>query len=496
MCARHLALDLGSSSGKMLLGEVTNDRKIRLQEVGGFKTPRVWFNEHICIDIFRAFEETANILSKLGSEGVHIDSFAADSWSSDFGIVNPQGEPIGLPVFYRDWRTYGMPEEVERVIPYGELYRLSTQRRMQDSTLCQLLALKKEKPELLQGGNRIMFLADMLMYFFSHRVCSEITLASYSQLFSMEKKCWEDRVFKLFDIPTSIQPEVVNPCECLGRVTEKAAAWYGLNRFEIVAAAGHDTSSAVAAIPAEEGKNWAFISTGSWFLVGMELEKPMNLDMCYRYNFSNTGLAFGKTMLKRNVTAMWILQECMRSWQKRGINYTYPEIHALAEKCRPFMAMLDVDAIDFYNPDDMPVAICEYLKRSGQLELQPDDVGAITRIVDEAIAFKCAYAINCLEKITQRRLDTIYAVGGASAATVLNAMIADATNREIITGPREATSIGNCLLQAVGCGEIASAQELRQIVRNSTELKRYAPVNPKPWMEIYEAYRQFCRLEA
>ena len=492
---KHLALDLGSSSGKMLLGEITDDRRIKIEEVGGFPTPRIWAGNHLRIDIYRAVEEVGNALRTLAGRGVYPDSFGADSWSSDFGIVNPSGELVGLPVFYRDWRTYGMPEEVEKIISYRDLYQYTTQRRMQDSTLCQLLALRKESPEMLEGGNQILFLGDLIMYLFSGRPCSEVTLASYSQLYSMEHGRWENRVFDMFHLPRTLQPEVVQACERLGTISERTANHFGVNRFEVIAPAGHDTSSAVAAIPVEEGRDWAFISTGSWFLVGMELDAPMNLELCYRYNFSNTGLAFGKNMLKRNIAAMWILQECMKSWKKRGICKSYAEIHQMALAAKPFYAILDPDAVDFYSPDDMPEAISAYLRRTGQMAVSPDDVAQITRIVDEAIAFKCAYAINCLEKITGRSLDVIYAVGGASAAEVLNAMIADATNRELVTGPREATSIGNCLLQACGCGEIGSVQELRQIVRNTTQLKHFMPANHQPWAQRYEVYCDFCGLE-
>lgn len=494
MSAKHMAVDLGSSSGKMLIGEIGSDRRVRIREVGSFPTPRIWYNNHICINIYHVLHQIGENLRKLGLEGIYPDSFGADSWSSDFGIVNPQGELVGLPVFYRDWRTTGMPEEVEKVISYQELYRHTTQRRMQDSTLCQLLALKKEKPELLEGGNQILFLGDLLMQFFSGKTCSEVTLASYSQLYSMEHMRWDTGVLDMFDIPRSICPEVVHPCAQLGQLNARMASGLGINRFEVIAPAGHDTSSAVAAIPVEPGRKWGFISTGSWYLVGMELEKPVNLDLCYHYNFSNTGLAFGKTMLKRNVAAMWLLQECMKSWKKRGINYTYPEIHALAEKAEPFYAMLDTDAADFYNPDDMCDAICRFLERTGQKTVSAENVGQITRMIDEGIAFKCAYAVNCLEKITGSALDVIYVVGGGSAATVLNAMIADACNREIITGPREATSIGNCLLQACGCGEISSCEELREIVAHSSERRSYFPASQRDWPERFEEYRQFCNL--
>jgi len=494
MNGTHLAVDLGSSGGKVILTGITGERKVSSREIHRFQTPRAFLNGHLSTDVYRIFGEIMAALGMLSKEGVRISSLGIDSWSSDFGLVDPAGSLIGLPVFYRDSRTLGMPEEVEKVISYEELYPLSTQRRMRDSTLCQLLALRRESPSQLLGGNRILFLADALAMLLSGRVASEMTLASYSQMFSMEKMIWEDRVFDLFGLPRSLQAEVVHPGDWLGTLDGRAAEWYGVDRFEVLATAGHDTSSAVAAVPAEPDSSWAFISTGSWFLVGMELDGPTNLSLCYRYNCSNTGLAFRKTMLKRNVTAMWLFQECKRKWAQLGIPSDDARIDQLAAGAKPFLAALDVDSPELYNPGDMPSAISRLIKSTAGIAVDSGDVGQIARLLHEGIAFKCAYAIRCLERITGRRIDRIHVVGGVSGAGFLNQMIASASGREVVAGPREATGIGNGLLQAYGCGEIASADELREVVRRTFPLTRYAPLDEAAWSERYGEYHQACGL--
>ncbi len=496
MKEQYLAADLGSSNGKILLSALTDRKTIEMREVGRFPTPRIYMNGHVCIDVYGIYGEICRALERLGREGVTIRSFGADSWSSDFGIVDPQGELAGLPVFYRDKRTNGMPEEVEKKISYRDLYELTTQRRIQDATLCQLLAVKKENPELLQNGNRMMHLGDILMYFFSGKVCSEFSVASYSQMFNMRNQCWEDRVFDLFGIPKSLQPPVVHAGACLGRISEEHARWCGTNRFEVVAPAVHDTSSAGVAVPVDGRKDWAYISTGSWYLVSMELEEPADSGLSYHYNLSNTGLAFGKTLLKRNVCAMWILQECKRKWEQiMGVDYDYPAIVELARSAVPFYAVIDTDDSCFYNPDDMTEAVADYLRRTGQPEVQRDDVGQMARIIYESITFKCLYSLDALKRTTGRRVDTLYVVGGASGVGFLNEMLASAADLEVIAGPKEAAAIGNSLLQAVGTGALDSEEEVREVVRNSFKLETYYPKRAEEWRRYYRAFLDVCGLE-
>ncbi len=495
MAERYLAVDLGSSGGKVLLGELTQDGKLRIEEAGRFATPRSFIGGHVCVNVYAIYDRIFEILAGLGRKGIRIAGFGADSWASDFGIVNPRGELLGLPVFYRDKRTDGMPEEVEKVISYEALYKLTTQRRIQDATLCQLLAVKREEPELLEGGNRFLHLGDLLMYFFSGRVCSEISVASYSQLFSMRKQEWEQEVFDLFGLPGSLKPPVVWSGRCLGQISESLAGRLGLNRFEVIAPPVHDTSAAGVAVPARPGENWAFISTGSWYLVSMELSEPADLSLSYQYNLSNTALAFGKTLLKRNVCAMWIIQECRQAWERRGIACSYDSIAAMAARAEPFYGFIDTDDPAFYNPEDMTEAVVSWLEQTGQRRVGQNDVGQMARIIYESIAFKCRYGLEALQRTTGRRVDTLYVVGGTSKVAFLNEMLASALNLPVTAGPGEAAAAGNLLMQAVGAGELSGDEEARAVMQRSVALERFEPKEAGAWDLHYQEFRQLCGLQ-
>ncbi|MBU9742246.1 hypothetical protein KTH81_00305 [Lachnospiraceae bacterium ASD3451] len=499
MAGKHLAVDLGSSNGKIVLVELAEDKKVKLEEIHRFLTPRSYIQGHLSTDIYGIYDEIIKALQILKKENIRIDSMGVDSWSSDFGIVNAYGIPEGLPVFYRDKRTLGMEQYISKKISYEDLYPLTTQRKIPESSLGQLLAIEREHPGSLADGRRIMFLGDLLMYLFSGRICSEYTVASYSQLYSMKKQEWEKRVFQLFDLPESLMTQIVHPGEVLGSIDTKQARFYDIDPVKIIAPAVHDTASAVAAIPATSlpmgKKTWAFLSTGTWFLAGMETDEPKNLEACYQYNMSNTGLAFHKNMVKRNICAMWLLQECKRIWDKNGLHYEYAQIAAIAEKAVPFLAMLNTEDESFFHPKDMPHAIAEFLIRTGQTRVREDDVGQIARIVYESVAFQCAYSIRALEEISGQQIDHVYIVGGAGRIDFLNQLIATSSQKKLITGPIEASAMGNGLLQAYGCKEITSLQELRDIVKCTESCKTYQPEEWGIWAEMYTKYLRLCGLE-
>lgn len=487
----YIAVDLGSSNGKILTSYIKAGH-IVTEEVKRFAIPRVFVNGHICINVYEIYNIICQTLSELSARGMEIISIGVDSWSSDFGFVNAGNELVGLPVFYRDKRTNGMINEVEKIVNYRDLYSLTTQRKIQDATLCQLLAVKKEQPSLLDKANKIMHIGDLILWMFSGKICSEFSVASYSQMFNMREKNWENSVFRMFDIPIEIQPNIVFAGDCLGRISDDTAHMLGVNRFEVIAPAVHDTSSVGVAVPAGENEKWAYISTGSWYLVSRELEEPADEEKSYKYNLSNTGLAFGKVLLKRNVCAMWIIQECCRIWNARNIVCDYSEIARRAQRAKPFYAMLDPDAPDFYNPENMVEAIIVYLKKTGQPEIKEDDIGQIARIVYESISFKCRYSMETLIDASNTEVDTIFVLGGTSSVPFLNQLLASALGRPVIACPGEAAAIGNSMMQAYGCTEVGSEAEVRQIAANTFVQTEYVPTD----IEIWEKkYREFTDLK-
>lgn len=483
----YIAVDLGSSNGKILTSYIKAGPMIT-EEVKRFAIPRVFVNGHICINVYGIYSIICQTLSELAAQGMEIVSIGVDSWSSDFGLINASNELVGLPVFYRDKRTNGMVAEVEKTISYRELYSLTTQRRIQDATLCQLLAVKKEQPLLLDKNNKMMHIGDLIMWMFSGKICSEFSVASYSQMFSMKKKTWEDSVFHMFGIPIEMQPDIVFAGDCLGTISQKMADAWRTNRFEVITPAVHDTSSVGVAVPAVKDKKWAYISTGSWYLVSRELEKPADQEKSYQHNLSNTGLAFGKTLLKRNVCAMWIIQECRRMWNNRNIACDYSEIVQKAQSAKPFYAMIDPDAPDFYNPENMLEAIVGYLEKTEQPLVKVDDVGQIARIVYEGISFKCRYSLEALIDASEEAVETIFVLGGTSSVPFLNQLLASALERSVIACSGEAAAIGNSLMQAYGCEELSSEDEVRRIAADTFVQTKYDPEESGMWGAKYKEY--------
>ncbi len=489
---QHLVVDLGSSNGKIYLAGIREDRTLEMEEVDRFEMGRSMFQGHLSTDVFSVYGRICENLRRLTARGVQIDTVGIDSWSSDYSLIDLDSGMIGMPVFYRDLRTDGMEEEVEQTLDYREIYRLTTQRRLESSSLCQLLAYKKEYPHGLQGNKKILFLGDLLMYLLTGNLCSEVSVASYSQLFCMEKEDWEDEMFVRFQIPKSICPPVVRAGTVLGNVQENLSKFLGIGEVKVITPAVHDTSSAAVAVPALKGERYVFLATGSWFLMSMELEETADLLKSYEYGLSNTGLAFGKVLLKKNITAMWLVQECRRQWEQMGISYTYEELAHMAGEAEEFYGMLDTEDESFGRPTEMASAVCHYLERTGQRVPGVTDAGQIVRIIYESIVMQSRRALWMLEDTTGTKAEVLYVVGGASKVALLNQFLADATGLPVKTGPAEASAVGNALLQAYGTGIVESEQEMREIVRNSFPSEVYDPKDRKQWDRQYKKYLQLC----
>lgn len=493
----HLAVDMGSSNGKVMMATVTGDRKLQMEEVHRFPTPRTNILGHIYTDIFSMYDNICEAVTKLGRSGVQIRSLGVDAWSTDYGIINSDGKLIGLPYFYRDSRISGVLEDVVlKKISYEELYKLTPQRRVPETTLCQLIAEMRDNPHALEDGGKVLFLSDLIMYMLTGVARSEFSVASYSQMFNMKTMDWEDKIFDMFGIPKSCRVPVIHAGDTVGKVDAEFAKWCGVNRFDVIAPATHDTSSAGVCVPVESGRDdWAFIATGTWYLVSMQLDKPADDYYSCKYSLSNTGLAFKKTLLKSNISALWPIQECKRIWAKMGLDLSYGDIVEQTKKAKPFMGMIDSDDMRFFNPENMPLEICSYLKESGQCSLEPDDVGQISRIIYESLAIRCAFALEMLKIASGKKVNTLYIIGGGSVVDILNQYIADVTGTEVVTGPREASSMGNALLQAYGCGEIASLDEAREIVRNTVQQRSFKPEDTEIWKRQYEKFCSFFGME-
>ena len=489
---RYLVIDLGSSSGKIYLARYSEGRKMEMEEIDHFLMNRSQIQGHVATNVFYIYDRILGVLKQLVRKGIQVQAMGIDSWCSDFAIVDMDSGAITLPVFYRDPWTDNYEEKIEKILDYESIYQLTSQRKISNSTLCQLLAYKEEYPRGLKGNKKILFLGDVLMYLFTGNLCSEVSVASYSQLYSTRKEAWEDRMFQIFDIPKGIQPPVARPGTVLGSVRGTLLKAIGAEDIKVVAPAVHDTASAAMAVAAREEENWAFLATGSWFLMSMETEQVADLDQSFRYQLSNTGLAFVKVLLKKNITAMWLVQECKRQWDGMGYNFSYPELAELAEHAEEFYAAIDTEYEGFNHPEDMVEEIRKFLNKTGQKVPKAEEIGQIVRIIYESIAFQSCRALKMLEDTRGQEMDVLYVIGGASRIRLLNQFLADVTGLPVRTGPSEASAMGNALLQAYGMGQIGSEEEMRKVAGNSWEEEEYLPKEHGKWLQQYQKYRGSC----
>ncbi|MGA2546340.1 MAG: rhamnulokinase family protein [Rectinemataceae bacterium] len=494
MTGNHLAIDLGAESGRAIVGSI-RDGRVVLEELHRFSTGCTVLNGHLVVDVYRIFEEILESLKKYSrSYGPELESVGVDAWGSDFGLADECGNMIGLPMFYRDGRTEGVSEVVESGIGYRRLHELTNHRRTSTGSLHQIIAMERDERQSLLNARAILFIGDIFNYFLSGKICSEHSVASYSQMFSLRKNAWEDEVFEAFRIPTAIQSSIVHPGDFLGPLTAQVSAAVGLGGARVIAPAVHDTGDAVLAVPAE-GVDWAFISSGTWSLLGIECDSPIVNEYSYEGNFSNSGLAFGKVLFKISIAGLWIIQQCRKRWNGNGVEIDYAEIAEAAEKAPPFRAFIDPEADDFFNPADMPGAISGFVERSGQGRVDSGDVGQIARIVYESLALRYRQGIEMTQVASGRRIGRIHIVGGGSNVDLLNRFTASASGLSVIAGPSESTAIGNVMIQAYGCGEVASIAEIRKIVKESFPPRVFEPQNIGPWREHYDEFLGICKLK-
>jgi rhamnulokinase len=491
MAKNHLAIDLGAESGRAIVGSIHEGRVV-LEEIHRFATGCVDLRAHLLVDVYRIYEEILAALAKYAQRyGPELESVGVDAWGSDFGLVDGCGNLIGLPFFYRDKRSEGVGGVVEAGFGYRRLHELTNHRRTTTGTLHQLIAMERDEAPSLSEGRGLLFIGDIFNYFLSGNLCSEQTVASYSQMFSLEKGGWENEVFDAFRIPRAIQTRIVYPGEVLGELEPGIAKAAGLGRVRVIAPAVHDTGDAVLAVPAE-GEDWAFISSGSWSLLGIESDKPVVNEASYNGNFSNSGLPFGKVLFKISIAGLWIIQGCRKAWSGMGRSLDYGTIAELAEKAQAFRAFIDPEAPEFFNPTDMPAAIRAFIESSGQGRVDGGDIGLMARIVYESLAFRYRQGIELTELASGRRFTAVHIVGGGSRVELLNQFTASATGLPVIAGPSEATAVGNVLLQAYGCGELASQGEIRRIVRDSFPLASYSPGEVETWRGHYDRFLAIC----
>jgi len=488
-----LAMDIGAESGRAMLAQIDEERiaadgYIRLSEVHRFANAAVRLPDGLHWDVLRIWTEVKNSLAQAIRQcGASLASVGIDTWGVDFGLLDRTGALIGNPYHYRDSRTDGMLEEAFRRMPRAQVYERTGLLPLQFVTLYQLLSMVTSRSPVLDIAETFLTTPDLLNYWLTGRKGCEFTIASTTQCYNPHLESWDRVLLERMGIPARLFPAVIQPGTELGPLLPYVAEEVGLGHdgLTVVAPACHDTASAAAAVPAER-PGCAWISSGTWSVVGTELHEPIINDTTLAYRLASEGGVCGTFFLCLNVMGLWIVQECRRIWAGQGEALSYAELTEQAEHARPFQAVIDPDDAEFFKPGDMPARIQSYCQHTSQAV--PESKGAIVRCVLESLALKYRWALERLEEVVRQRLDPLHIVGGGTQNRLLNQLTADATGRLVLTGPVEATALGNVLMQALALGRIGSLQEGRELIRRSFPLERYEPRTEaqREWNEAYE----------
>ncbi|MHC4477765.1 MAG: rhamnulokinase [Planctomycetota bacterium] len=484
MAAKHyVAVDLGAESGRVMLGSVC-DGKLSLEEAHRFGNTPVEQAGALRWDFDRLLSEVKTGIAKAAKQaGGEVSGIGVDSWGVDFGLIDAAGNLIEDPYHYRDARTNGVMEKAFELMGKREIYESTGLQFLQFNSVYQLLAMRLADSAALARAKRLIFMADLFSYYLCGRVFGEYSLASTSQMMDMRTGLWSQEIFDKLSLPIGIMPEVVEPGTVVGELKADVAEDLGCGRIPVIAVASHDTGSAVAAVPAGDD-NWAYISSGTWSLIGVEVPEAVIKDKSFEHSFTNEGGVEGTIRLLKNIMGLWLVQECRRQWQTEAANLSYRDLAEMAENAEPFAAYIDPDHGSFLARGDMPKRINGYLAATGQKSV--GDKAQMIRVILESLALKYRWALERLEEITAKAIDCLHMVGGGIQNELLCQFTANAVGRRVIAGPIEATAIGNILMQAKAAGQIGTLSEAREIVGDSFEPKEYEAQNSGLWQEQYE----------
>jgi rhamnulokinase len=481
MSAGYLAVDLGAESGRVVLGRFDGGQ-VSLEEVHRFPNMPVRLPDGLHWDVLRIISEIKGGLAKAG-RGEKIEGVGVDSWGVDFGLLDREGSLVSNPYHHRDTRTEGMMEEAFRLVAKEEIYNTTGIQFLPINTLYQILAMRGSP--LLEAAETMLLIPDLINYWLTGEKACEYTNATTTQLLDLEESGWSRDIFEGMDLPSRILTPVVPPATELGPLLPEVAEEVG-GGPPAIAVASHDTASAVVAVPAE-GEDFAYISSGTWSLVGIETPGPVITREAMEANFTNEGGFGGRTRLLKNVMGLWILQECRRQWAREGHEYSYEELARLAEDAPSAGPLVDPDHPAFLAPGDMAWRIRSFCEETGQRP--PEEPAAVARCVFESLALKYRHAIEQAQSLTGGAIGKVNVVGGGSQNALLCQLTADASRLPVVAGPVEATATGNVMVQAFAQGRVGSLEEIRDVVRDSFEASAYEPGgDPEEWSGLRERF--------
>ncbi len=474
----------------MVVGTVAEGR-LQMQEIHRFPNGPVRVLGSLHWDVLRLWEEVKQGLRQVADEyGQELDGIGVDAWALDFGLVDEHGELLGLPHSYRDVRTEGIIDELSRRVSEWDLYRQSGLGYIPFATLGQLLAMRKQGSPALDVAQDLLFIPNLFLFWLCGRRTAEATIASHSQLYDATKRTWCIPLVEKVGLPTSLLPEIVPTATVLGPLLPAVVEEVGLGNVPVIATACHDTAAAAAAVPSN-AKQYTFISSGTWSVVGTQLDEPILTEEALASGFMNEGGACNTVIFVRNSIGLWPVQECQRQWRQEGHDWSYAQLAEMATAARAFGAVVDLDDPIFFRPGDMTTNIAEFCRRTDQQA--PADPGEVIRCLLEGLALCYRKSIENLDRVTGTPAETIHIVGGGSKNTLLCQLAADATNRPVLAGPAEATAAGTILLQAVARGSLTSLDQVREVVRRSYDLVSYEPHPSNAWDEAYDTFLGLAR---
>jgi rhamnulokinase len=488
MGARFLAFDLGAESGRAMAAEIKAG-VLDLSEVCRFPNEPVRVDGSLYWNAPRLWLDMEQALARAADGRGPYDSIGVDAWGCDYGLLGENGELLGNPYHYRDSRTDGVMEDVFTRVPRARIYETTGIQFLTFNTLFQLVAAARHTPRLLDAAIQLGTIPDILNYWLTGELRAEYTSATTTQMIDARRRDWAIDLLRELDLPVRLLPPLVEPGAELGTLKRSVCA--GLAGTPVVAPACHDTGSAVASVPAGNGR--AFLSSGTWSLLGTEVARPVISPRARDLNFTNEGGVESTTRLLKNIGGLWLLQACRRDWARAGRRYEYGELISVAADHRlAFASLFDPDDPGFFHPADMSAAIAAYCRRTAQPE--PDGPAAVTRAILESLAFKYRVVLDALESLTGTPITEVQIIGGGSRNSLLNQFTADATGRTVIAGPVEATALGNVAMQMVATGAVADLGEARRLIEYSFPVERFTPAATDRWNAHYRRFQDYVEL--
>lgn len=478
---RFAAVDLGATSGRVILAAIDGD-EISLEEISRFPDPIIEMQGHFYWDLPAIYKSVIEGLGAIAARGVAIESVGIDTWGVDFAMFGRDGALLRLPYCYRDPHTDGAPEKFFERMPCKTLYEKTGIQIMNFNSVFQFDALRRNGCSALEAADKILFIPDALAYMLTGNAVTEYTIASTAQMIDPRTKQWDPDILNELGLSPEKFGRMTMSGDMIGTLTAEAQRLTGLGAVPVVAVASHDTGSAVAAVPAEDD-NFAYLSSGTWSLMGIESKEPIIDERSFAMNFTNEGGVEGTVRVLKNICGMWLLERCRAEWPETN----YSEIAAAAERSEPFRSVINPDAPCFANPPSMTEAIADYCRRTGQPV--PESVGQYARCIFESLALRYRQVIEMLKTLSPHPIEKLYVIGGGARNEMLNRFTADATGITVETGSSESTALGNVMMQAKHAGVAGSVAEMRGMIRASlADSRRYEPTDGERWQAAYEMY--------